>query len=136
MASLRKHEKGLRQRAELPTMVKQISHSLESLAELTYHQLPFARADNESIEDYKARITGYFDKLFAIEKDLMSQLSDDDQNELAEAFAQVDIQCRESLLEMENSKFEPTQEELLAHYEVEEKKFSDFAEGLNMGERA
>lgn len=134
MGSLKQYERQMQQKAELPNRVKQLSHSLESLAELVYHQLPFARTDSESAQAYKARIMEYFDKLFAIEKDLLKQLSEEDQIELADAFAKVDMHCRECLLEMENSKFEPTQEELLAHYEAEEKKFADFAERLDMGE--
>jgi hypothetical protein len=131
MASLRKYERRMQKRDDIPTMVKQLSRSLESLAELTYHQLPFARADQEAVDAYKTRIRAYFEKLTALEKELMQLLPDDDQRDLARAFAEVDLMCRECMLEMENVGDEPTQEELLAHYQAEEDKFEKLANDLD-----
>ncbi len=134
MSSLEGYKRYGRQQAELPIRVKQLSRSLEHLAEITYRQLPFARAEKETPEAYKVRIEAYFDKLYAIEKELFAQLPEADQIELAEAFAAVDMQCKECLRDLEKGNLGPTQDELLEMYETQEAKFAAYAEDPLAGE--
>lgn len=82
---------------ELPDLIKQLSHALQNLAGLTYEQLPFERGERETIEEYKDRLTDYFEKIHQAQVEVYRTLPDEAQHKLGETMASQDIEYREMI---------------------------------------